>query len=179
VRPLRNRQVATRSTTLSYFPVRKWARGSATVERTASAPSSTCSLQRLHVIAFVPRLRRCRSGSCPGGSSPGWPCTPEDLQIVSDDAESDPTLHPCRPAISTSAESITPLERADAAFASRHIPISKPALLVQRAVRQNSGYLTVSPLLSITTFKSADELQLCVKIVDPAFHRTSVAATRP
>src|SRR6266446_10954222 len=49
-----------------------------------------------------------------GGARPG---SAEDLQVVGDHAEPDPTLHPGRSAVPTAPQPMTPLEGTDAPLA--------------------------------------------------------------
>src|SRR5947199_7501201 len=61
-------------------------------------------------------LPTCADGRCAGAS---WPGAAEHEQVIGDDPEPDPALHPALTAVPAPPEPMTALERADPSFAPR------------------------------------------------------------
>src|SRR3989442_418806 len=69
------------------------------------------------VRAFISgSLPTCADGRCAGAS---WPGAAEHEQVIGDDPEPDPALHPALTAVPAPPEPMTALERADPSFAPR------------------------------------------------------------
>src|SRR5213083_2271737 len=61
-------------------------------------------------------LPTCADGRCAGAS---WPGAAEHEEVIGDDPEPDPALHPALTAVPAPPEPMTALERADPSFAPR------------------------------------------------------------
>src|SRR5256712_11493439 len=74
-----------------------------------SAPSARFCISSIHCAD-------CRAAAAPRGS---WPGAAEHQQVIGDDTESHPALHPALAAVPAPPEPMTALERADPSFAPR------------------------------------------------------------
>src|SRR3989454_10196249 len=95
-----------------------------------SAPSARFFISSIHCAD-------CRAAAVPRGS---WPGAAEHQQVIGDDAEPDPALHPALAVVPAAPEPMTALERADPAFAPRAPAESRaghPRALLARLPRQH------------------------------------------
>src|SRR5437667_10283874 len=72
-----------------------------------SAPSARFCISSIHCAD-------CRAAAVPRGS---WPGAAEHQQVIGDDPEPHPTLHPALTMVPAAPEPMTALERADPTFA--------------------------------------------------------------